>query len=203
MTRVIAYIDGFNLYFGLKENRWKRYYWLDLQTLSRNLLTPNEELVFTKYFTTRVAGPPDKRKRQGIFIEALETLSNLQIFYGHYQSNPRECRRCGFVDFVPNEKMTDVNISVEMLADAYQDKFDVALLVSADSDLTAPITAIQRLFPSKRVVIAFPPNRSSKALAHIANHSFQIGRRSLAKSLFRDQVTKADGFVLQRPPSWK
>ncbi len=29
--RVIAYIDGFNFYFGLRsEPRWKRYYWLDV-----------------------------------------------------------------------------------------------------------------------------------------------------------------------------
>lgn len=26
-ARVIAYIDGFNLYFGLKSKGWKRYYW--------------------------------------------------------------------------------------------------------------------------------------------------------------------------------
>ena len=29
--RLIAYIDGFNLYFGLKEKGWKRYYWLDMK----------------------------------------------------------------------------------------------------------------------------------------------------------------------------
>ena len=27
--RVIAYIDGFNLYYGLKESDWRRYLWLD------------------------------------------------------------------------------------------------------------------------------------------------------------------------------
>ena len=28
--RVAVYIDGFNLYYGLKSKGWSRYYWLDL-----------------------------------------------------------------------------------------------------------------------------------------------------------------------------
>jgi len=39
-ARVIAYIDGFNLYFGLKSKGWKRYYWLDLSELCLRLLKP-------------------------------------------------------------------------------------------------------------------------------------------------------------------
>lgn len=38
MRRVISYIDGFNLYFGLKQKGWRKYYWLDLAALSRSLL---------------------------------------------------------------------------------------------------------------------------------------------------------------------
>lgn len=122
MDRVVGYIDGFNLYFGLKASKWHRYYWLNLQLLLANLLKANQELVFTKYFTSRVSYPPDKQKRQSIFIDALETLDNFQIFYGKYQSIPRRCKKCGFKDMVPNEKMTDVNIAVEMLTDAFQDR---------------------------------------------------------------------------------
>ena len=53
--------------------------------------------------------------------------------------------------------MTDVNISVELMTDASQNRFDVALLISADSDLVGPIEAVQRLFPAKRVMAIFPP----------------------------------------------
>lgn len=58
--RVIAFIDGFNLYFGLKAKRWQRYYWLNLQALMRNILKPDQHLVHTKYFTARVQGPPTR-----------------------------------------------------------------------------------------------------------------------------------------------
>lgn len=200
--RVIAYIDGFNLYFGLKSARWKRYYWLNVQALVRNLLKGGQELVFTKYFTSRISYPPDKERRQAAYIDALETLSDFRVHYGHYQANPQRCRECGTKTMVPSEKMTDVNIAVEMLADAYQDLFDVALLISADSDLTAPLLAIKNLFPDKHVIVAFPPQRHSVQLEKIAHGAFQIGRASLAKSVFPDTVRKADGFVLRRPAEW-
>ena len=41
MERVIAYVDGFDLYFGLKSKGWRRYYWLNIQTLAQNLLKAN------------------------------------------------------------------------------------------------------------------------------------------------------------------
>ncbi len=104
---------------------------------------------------------------------------------------------------IPNEKMTDVNIAVEMLSDVYQDLFDVAFLVSADSDLTAPIQAIKNLFPEKRVIVAFPPQRHSTQLQRLAHGFLQIGRANLAKSVFPDKVQKADGFILQKPLDWK
>jgi len=203
MNRVITYIDGFNLYFGLREKGWHRFYWLNVQLLAQNILKFNQELVMTKYFTARIIGSPDKEKRQSTFIEALETVPNLEIIYGKYQLNPRECTHCGFKDQVPNEKMTDVNIAVEMLSDAVKDKFDTALLLSADSDLAPLIRAIKNTFIQKRVVVVFPPKRDSVELRNIAHACLRIGRANLARSLFPDNVRKADGFILQRPPTWK
>ena len=48
MERVIAYIDGFNLHYGLKSKQWRRYYWLNLQVLALNLLKPYQQLELTK-----------------------------------------------------------------------------------------------------------------------------------------------------------
>jgi len=203
MERVIAYVDGFNLYFGLKSRGWSRYYWLNIQLLAQNLLKPNQRLLLTKYFTARIAGPLDKQERQSTYIEALETLNDFQIFYGKYQLNPRQCSYCGFQDEVPNEKMTDVNVAVEILKDAYQDKFDVALLISADSDLVPPIKTVRELFPNKRVVIASPPGRYSVDLANSASKSFVISRRRIAKSLLPEEIKKEDGYILRCPPPWK
>ena len=82
------------------------------------------------------------------------------------------------------------------------DQFDVALLVSADSDLVGPVRAVRRLFSHKRVLVAFPPDRSSKALKQAANAQIYIGRDVLAKSTLPAVVVKANGFRLHRPAEW-
>ncbi|MCX6277955.1 MAG: NYN domain-containing protein [Bacteroidetes bacterium] len=202
MQKVITYIDGFNLYFGLKEKGWKRYYWLNLFRLATNLLKPCQSLHRVKYFTSRISLPPDKAQRQTTYIEALETIPELKVFYGKYQTNSLTCNKCGHVMMRPNEKMTDVNIAVEMLADAFLNSFDVAILISADSDLIGTIKHIRKLFPEKQIVIAFPPSRFSFELQNAANASFTIGRKKLKDSLFPDEIIKKDGHVLHRPSKW-
>ena len=203
MERVITYVDGFNLYFGLKSKKWQRYYWLNLSLLAINLMKPYQKHVSVKYFTSRIVQPPPKHQRQLAYLEALETLPDLSFFYGKYQHNPHSCPNCGYIETIPNEKMTDVNIAVELLADAYQDKYDTALLISADSDLTAPIEKVRQLFPQKKVVCAFPPDRSSKQLKQVSSAYFTIGRMVLATSQFADQVFSKSGYPLPRPATWK
>jgi len=203
MDRVITYIDGYNLYHGLRAQGQKRFYWLNLQTLAQQFLRPNQVLAETKYFTTVVKTPEPKRRRQATFLEALETLTDFRIFYGQFLQDQITCRNCGHSYITHHEKMTDVNISVELMTDAFQDRFDLALLISADSDLVGPIQAVRRLFPKKRVIVAFPPHRSSHNLSRAANAVLHTGRNELAKSLLPDQVTKSNGITLQRPPQWQ
>ena len=199
--RVIVYVDGFNLYFGMKEAGFENCKWLDLHLLASNLLKPNQELIQVKYFTSRVGNNPDKQKRQATYIEALET-ANVKILYGHYQSNTIECKRCGNIWPSYNEKMTDVNIATQMLIDAYQDNFDMAMLISGDSDLVPPIKAIHTLFPQKRVFVAFPPKRRNSSVALNARGSIIIGRKNLLDSQFLDELEKKDGYILRKPSDW-
>jgi hypothetical protein len=51
--RVAVYVDGRNLYYGLKSRGWRRYYWLDLRRLAENLLRPSQRLTAVRYFTAR------------------------------------------------------------------------------------------------------------------------------------------------------
>lgn len=202
MQRVISYIDGYNLYFGLRQQGWKRFYWLNLQQLSEQFLRTDQLLVETKYFTTIVKRPADKRLRQQVFLEALQTLPNFSLYYGHFLSDEIVCRRCGYTYTTHHEKMTDVNISVELMRDAFQDRFDLAFLLSADSDLVSPIRTVKQLFPAKRVISIFPPGRSSLALQRVARGVLRVGRAELLKSLFPDQVLKGS-IILNRPSEWR
>jgi hypothetical protein len=108
IERVIAYVDGFNLYFGMKDAGFDFCKWLDIEKLTMDLLKPNQELRDIKYFTSRVGNNPEKQKRQTSYIEALETKS-IKVYYGHFQSDKIACRRCGNVWPTFNEKMTDIN----------------------------------------------------------------------------------------------
>lgn len=201
MEKVIAYIDGYNLYYGLHDLGWKRFYWQNLQKLSEQFLRKDQNLDETKYFTTIVKYPKKKRLRQQIFLDALQTLPNFHIFYGHFLSDDITCRQCGHTYTTHHEKMTDVNISVELMMDAFQDRFDVAFLISADSDLVHPIRTVQQLFPHKRVISIFPPGKHSTALQQVSRGTLRIGRVELSKSLFPDQVHKGN-VILQRPTEW-
>jgi len=206
MTRLITYIDGFNFYFGLRTEGWRRYYWLDPRRLGIRLLKGGQSLVHTHYFTARISSSnakPDKAKRQQLYLEAVQTCPDTTLHYGHYLGKTVTCQKCKATWTSFEEKMTDVNIAVQLLRDAYADAFDTAILVSGDSDLFAPIETIRALFPTKRVLVAFPPSRHSKKLESIAHATFTLGRKVIQDSQFPDQVCKPDGFILHRPQHWK
>lgn len=206
MARVTAYVDGFNLYYGLREEGWRRYYWLNLRKMISSLMMANQTLIGIKYFTSLVSPTPwdpDKNRRQVAYLDALQTLQDLHVIYGHYLHNKQTCRKCGATWVASDEKMTDVNIATELMVDAFQNSFDTALIVSADSDLSGPIEAVRRLFPAKRVVVFFPPARSSKRLMQVASGYFKIRRNTLAQSQFPDQVSTSSGVTIRRPQSWK
>lgn len=199
--RVMVYVDGFNIYFGMIEAGFGNCKWLNLKSLAISLLKANQELVELKYFTSRVSNNPDKQKRQTAYLEALE-IEGIKIYYGHYQRDTIECNRCSHIWANYNEKMTDVNIATQMIIDAYQDQYDMAMLISGDSDLVPPIRAIHENFKQKRVFVAFPPKRFNNSVALVAKGSFIIGRKKLADNQFPNEVEKSDGFIIRKPKEW-
>ena len=200
--RVVAYIDGFNLYFGMREAGFDSCRWLNVKKLVENLLTANQELVDIKYFTSRVSNNPDKQKRQSTYIDALESL-NIKIFYGNYQDGATECNRCGHIWRTAKEKMTDVNIATKIIADAFRDEYDMAMLISGDSDLTPPIREVHDIFKNKRVFVAFPPKRHNSSMSLVAKGSMMIGRKKLVDAQFDEEVTSKTGYKLKIPNEWK
>ncbi len=160
MNRVIIYVDGFNLYFGLKSKGWRKYYWLDLCALPRSFLKGNQQLEHCHYFTARIqdgGGNSQDAGRQNTWLEAFATFSDLTTHFGHYIFKSQRCRKCRYTRNTHKEKMTDVNIATQLLTDSYEDRFDTTIIVSGDSDLTTPVKLVRERFPRKRVRIAFPP----------------------------------------------
>lgn len=200
--KVIAYVDGFNLYFGMVEAGFNYCKWLNIKLLVENLLKPHQLLIEMKYFTSRVSNNPDKQKRQSIYIDALESIG-IKIIYGNYQDGIVSCLRCGHIWKSAKEKMTDVNIATSIIIDAYMNKYDIAMLISGDTDLIPPIRAVHSIFKDKRVLVAFPPKRHNKVLAIAAKGSFVIGRKNLVASQLEEAILSITGYKLVIPNSWK
>lgn len=200
--KVMAYIDGFNLYFGMKSKGWNRYYWLDPCALIARMLGSNQSLESVRYFTSIVKGNQDKQKRQSTYLEALGLLPKLTVHYGRYQLDVVTCPNCATSYQTPHEKMTDVNIVVELLKDAKENLFDVAFLLSADADLLPGLEAIRSGYPKKRVVVVFPPNRSSFHLKKLAAGVLHVSEADLRASQMPVRLLKPDGFMLEKPLRW-
>lgn len=139
---------------------------------------------------------------QNTYLDALGTLPDTILHFGNYLKKNQRCKACNSTWITYEEKMTDINIAVKLLVDAQDDRFDTAIIVSADSDLSPPIDSLLKRNPMKRVVVAFPPKRSSNALKYIASAWTSIDRKTLKNSQFPQYVKTADGFSLRQPQEW-
>lgn len=201
-SRVIAYIDGFNFYHGLRDSGLQDSRWLDYHGMSVSLLKSGQRLERVRYFTSRVKNNPKKTERQAVYIDALLARGGIKIDYGHFLSKPARCHNCGNVWRKNEEKKTDVNIAVRLLEDAFDDRFDTAMVVSGDSDLVPPIESVLRRFPQKRVVVAFPPKRSSTQLKQAASAAFSIFPQTIQSNHLPDPVRTSGGVELRAPSGW-
>jgi NYN domain len=100
------------------------------------------------------------------------------------------------------EKESDVNIAISLVEDAALDRFDVALLISGDSDLCPALKAAKRLRPSMRIIAAFPPLRGSDPIRRLVDRTLHIDRTTLRHCQLPDEVMTGNGIKLSRPGYW-
>jgi uncharacterized LabA/DUF88 family protein len=213
--RTAVYVDAFNLYFGcLKGTPYK---WLNLLEFARlTYPLPRNEICLVRYFTARVkARPNDPMQpiRQNTYLRALETIPNLSIHEGHYLETHPVMRLLNppthgspFVQVIKTEeKGSDVNLAAHMLVDGFRDRYDVAVVLSNDSDLVEPIRLVRNEL-QKRVLVLFPcslPGRkSSIELKRAASRADQVQPALLQQSQFPDQVIDSQGRTITKPTGW-
>lgn len=200
---VICYIDGFNLYHGLRSREWRKYYWLDLWVLAERFLRKDQTLVEVVYCTTLIKNDPDGQRNQLDFIDALKAhRPGIKVVYGHYLAKDMECFHCGRVYTRHEEKMTDVNIACHLLTDAMDGRFDVALLMSGDSDLVPPVRMVRERWPKKRVIAVFPPKRYSDALRRAVHGQKWVAEADLRQSLLPERIQVVPDRAVKRPAKW-
>lgn len=207
--RTYVYIDGFNLYY--RAVRKTPYKWLNVSQLCDALL-PHNDILAIKYFTARVSGKfdPDQPVRQQTFLRALQTLPTLEIIYGQFYSNKTRmpladppATGARTVEVIKTEeKGSDVNIAAHMIHDGHLDKYDVAVLISNDSDLMEAVRIVRREM-NRSVGVIYPSatGKPSRSLVQHASFVKQIRTGLLSICQFPTEMTDSHGKFM-RPKGW-
>lgn len=203
--KVIVYVDGFNFYYGLKgDPKWKRYYWLDIVKFFEKFMKPDQELIKVKYFSARPDNQ-EKNARQYAFFQANMENSRFQLILGKYLKKKITCFNCGNIINTYEEKESDVRIATQIVSDSYEKNCDIAIVVSADSDMIPSVELAKQA--GQKVFIYFPPNHYSSNLAALANgHPIQLSKYEsrFRQSLLPDIVhLKEKNYDLSIPEKWK
>ena len=201
MKKVIAFIDGFNLYHSLAQNpQTKKYRWLDLKKLCQHFIKQSESLKRVYYFTALAKWDEGKVRRHKQYIKALET-TNAKVIYGNFKRVTKKCRTCYQKYQTFEEKQTDVNIGLYLLQKAFQNEFDKFFLLTGDSDLTPVVKMIRGRFSNKESHIIIPINGRAWDLKQIADYSSKIKQKHLEASLFPDTIDLQHGTIV-KPKEW-
>lgn len=211
MLRTHVYIDGFNLYYGSVKNT--PYKWLDLSALFSRILKPYNQILAIKYYTAKISarpGDPDASTRQTIYLNALKAHTpQIQITLGHFLqsnvrmplANPKPWAKTVEV-IKTEEKGSDVNLALHLLNDAWQDRYDCAVVCSNDSDLSEALRLVKKQH-RKRIVLVVPgdpvlrpPTIQLKRFAHAV---IRITEADLAACQL---PTPIPGTKIHKPDTW-
>lgn len=227
--KAYAYVDGFNLFYGsLKKSNYK---WLDLNKLSELYFPNYEiaKIKYFSAITKSRQDDLNKPIRQLTYFRALKTLKNLEIILGTFLENevtmyiPEKCLKTGrqsanvelnktlaklpllgknyLVAKRTEEKGSDVNLATHLIMDAYEQKFDLAIVISNDSDLAESIKIVNKQLNLK-VRLLNPYPRTNHTLQDAVNRDIKIIRKAaLANSQFPNKLTDKNGNFC-KPKIW-
>jgi uncharacterized LabA/DUF88 family protein len=205
-NRTFVYVDGFNLYYRALAQKP----WLSLYALATRML-PGNHIVEIKYYTARVSGnrDPNEPNRQAAYLRALKTTPGLSIYYGKFL--PKIIKRplvlppaygSRYVDVhTTEEKGSDVNLASHLIRDGFRSRYDVAVVVSKDTDLCEPMRIVNKEL-GLPVGLLCPDGDVPKGLRQVASFVRHIANSDLANSQFPDPVIGLAGQKIHKPPHW-
>lgn len=209
--RTVVYVDGFNLYYRALKNT--PYKWLDLFALSKQMVRPENEITCIRYFTARVKPnptKPDQHVCQDAYLRAIQAhIPCLTVHEGHFLTSRV---RMPLASPTPNgpktvevikseEKGSDVNLAVHLVHDAAQGAFDVALVISNDSDL-APAITIARSY-GRPVGVVNPMTDTTRKMNFELHAASSFKRRIKTKHLKAAQMPDAiPDTNIRKPAGW-
>jgi hypothetical protein len=215
---VAVYIDGFNLYYGLFQNKWREqkvpanYKWLNLEALA-DALVPDQDVTYVGYFTAYLrqkasAIDPGSIQRQRRYLRALESLGRLVVVPGSFRwvshrgtlASDGSGEKLQFWHF--EEKKSDVNLAAHLVRDACKHRYDEFVVVSNDTDLADTIEMVvnELNLPVHHVS---PDVTQSGALQKAATSSTILDTSILERCVLSNPVILNHGRKIDRPVEWE
>ncbi len=218
MIPTIVYIDGFNLYYrALKGTSHK---WLDVAAMSAASLPSDCTIEQVNYYTAHISGRVDPLapKRQHSYLRALESLHGVKVHYGNFLVTqkwaglvqPPSFRPSTMLDnasipqvayvWKTEEKGSDVNLGVHLVRDAFRGIFDLAAVVTNDTDLVEPIRIVTQEL-GKSVTLLSPVSQPATSLVRVST-SVRHVRPYLGPCQLPARVQARNGKWVCKPTEW-
>jgi len=154
--RVCIFIDGSNLYHSLEENCNRAD--LDFNAFITKL-TKGRHLYRAYYYN--ILQDPERRgpayQEQQKFLASLYAVPRLEVRLGTSKYRGEQLV----------EKGVDIMLATDLLQYAWENRYDVAILVSGDGDFSYAVQKVKNT--GKHVEVAAFPNNLSSDLAHICD----------------------------------
>lgn len=208
--RTYVYVDGFNLYYRALKGRGENYRWLNPHRLAEKVLSHRYRVARVKYFTARVKKQDvssTAARDQNVYLNALETLPTISIFYGYFLSTiisrPLEKSPTKRVRVRSSEeKGSDVKLASHLVNDAWRGLYDVAAVITNDTDLVEPIKIVSTEL-GKHVVVMSPVKKCASALREAASRVYQIRAKHITQSQLPDSIQLGrDKSPIVKPVGW-
>lgn len=194
-SRVIFYIDGYNLYCGMVEQLWRKYLWLDIVGFCQSLLKPYQELTEVKYHTSIIKNL-ERKERQNAFLVANKLNPKFKYYLGKFKPTEKDKYQ---------EKKTDVNIAVNMIRDVLKRNCETVVLISGDSDLIPAIQFLYELDPKIKIIAYFPPRRFSSDINRAVDKGIYLEKleERFSTNQLSENIIVNEFLTVSRPDNWK
>ena len=166
--RVAIFIDGSNLYHAL-QNNFQRHD-LNYESFSKKLCGSRQ--FYRTYYYNVLQDPaqrPEGSREQQDFLDVLRKTPYLEMRLGGTKTSQG----------VSVEKGIDVMLATDLVCFAWEDFYDVAIVVSGDADFAYAVQAVKNL--GKYVEVAYFESGVSRDMlgvadaTHLLDHSFFAG----------------------------
>lgn len=191
MPRTIVYIDGFNLYY--------------------------RALKGTAHISGRV--DPEAPRRQHAYLRALATIPKVAIHYGNFLVTQKWAGLVQPPDFRPpltlpagdppqvayvwktEETGSDVNLGVHLVRDAFRSSFDLAAVLTNDTDLMEPIRIVTQELGIP-VTLLSPSARPAASLANVVTNVRHV-QPYIGPCQLPDPILVPGKKPIRKPREWR